>query len=268
MLQRLARGEPVYSLGVRYSRTADIARIASMAAYDLIWVDLEHSSMPVDIAAQILACAHDLGLAGWVRVSERDYGSIGRLLDCGAGGIIMPKVETAEQAERFAACCRFPPAGLRSMIARQPHDGFARMPAADLMASANARTVTQALIESPLGVRNADAIAAIEGIDMLAVGANDLTAELGCPGDLAHPEFVRACETVADAAKRQGKIAVIGGVADSRQFSAMLAMGFAPLVFAGIDTDIVADGLVARNADWRDRMPDIFTKTGATGGPQ
>lgn len=253
-MQRLAGGDPVYSLGVRHSRTADIARMASMASLDLVWVDLEHNSMSMDDAAQILGCAHDLGLGAWVRVCEGDHGAIGRLLDCGASGIIMPKVETAGQAERLAVCCRFPPAGGRSMIARLPQDGFAKLSAVDLIAAANARTVTQALIESPLGVRNANAIAAVEGIDMLAIGANDLSAELGRPGDTAHPEFLDSCRAVANAARRHGKVAVIGGVGDPSRFAGMLEMGFAPLIFVGIDTDIIADGLTQRTGQWREWM--------------
>lgn len=261
LMRRLADGDPVYSLGVRHARTADIARMASMASFDLVWVDLEHSSMSVDSAAQILASAHDLGLGAWVRVSEGDYGAIGRLLDCGASGIIMPKVETAAQAKQLAACCRFPPSGARSMIARLPQTGFAKQPAEQLVAAANARTVVQALIESPLGVANADAIAGIEGIDMLAIGANDLTAELGRPGDTTSAAFQEACRLIVQAARRHGKIAVIGGIADRGQFAGMLALGFAPLIFAGFDTDIIAEGLIARREDWRASLAHNSVRT-------
>jgi 2-keto-3-deoxy-L-rhamnonate aldolase RhmA len=166
----------------------------------------------------------------------------------------MPKVETAAQARLLAACCRFPPAGSRSMIARLPQDGFARLPAAELIAAANARTVVQALIESPLGVGNADAIAAVDGIDMLAIGANDLSAEMGRPGDTRHPAFREACAAVAEAARLHGKVAVIGGIGDHDQFAELLDLGFAPLIFAGIDTDIIVDGLATRCTDWRARM--------------
>jgi len=255
LIERLARAEPVYSLGVRFSLTADIARIASMAAYDLIWVDLEHSCMSMDAAGEILSCAHDLGLGAWARVPENDFGSIGRLLDSGATGVIMPKVETAEQARRLAACCRFPPEGERSMIARLPQSGFAKTPNTDLIEAANRMTVCQALIESRVGVSNADAIAAVEGIDILAIGMNDLTADFGCPGDARNAEIMSACQAVANAAKRYNKIAVVGGVANEQHFADMLKMGFAPLVFAGIDTDIMADGVVSRRARWREALP-------------
>jgi 2-keto-3-deoxy-L-rhamnonate aldolase RhmA len=256
LMARLAGGVPVYALGIRFARSPDIARMASMAGYDLLWVDLEHCGMSIDVAGQILSCAHDLGLGAWVRVPENDFGVIGRLLDSGATGIILPRVETEAQAQRLAACCRFPPAGERSMIARLPQSGFSRLPAAELTAAANGQTVCQALIESRLGVRNADGIAATDGIDILAIGANDLTAEMGFPGDVRRPEFVGACKAVADAARRHDKAAIIGGIAVQEDFIAFLKSGFSPFVFTGIDTDIVADGIAARRNAWRERLAE------------
>ena len=98
VLQRLAQGEPLLSLGIRNARTAEIVRIAKTAGFGLVWIDLEHSSISIDCAVQIVASAADLGLEAWVRIPERDYGVIGRLLDGGATGIVAPRVETAEEA--------------------------------------------------------------------------------------------------------------------------------------------------------------------------
>ncbi|TPG16424.1 aldolase [Sphingomonas koreensis] len=251
-MDRLRSGTPVLSLGVRHARTSDIARLAAGAGYGVIWIDLEHCAMPVDDAAAIAATADDLGLEGWVRVPERDYGVIGRLLDGGATGIIVPKVETAEEAALAAAACRFPPAGQRSQIARLPHFNFAEI--TGVTEQANRRTVLQVLIESPAGVSNADAIAAVEGVDILALGMNDLTAELGCPGDVRNSEAQAACTVIATAARRHGKLAVVGGVGDPTCFAELLDAGFAPLIFAGIDTDLIAAALTQRAAEWAARL--------------
>jgi 2-keto-3-deoxy-L-rhamnonate aldolase RhmA len=255
VLAQLAAGRPVLSLGVRHARTGDVARMASGAGYQVIWIDLEHSSMSIDCAAQIAATATDLGMAAWVRVPEREYGVIGRLLDSGATGIISPKVETADEARLVAAACRFPPQGQRSAIALLPQSRFVRVPAAELTRRSNEGLVVQILLESARGVANADEIAAVEGVDLLGVGMNDLSADLGCPGDLRDPRVLAACEQVAAAAARHGKIAVIGGVADAAQFQEFLDGGFAPLVFAGIDTDVLAGGMAQRVAEWRGRFP-------------
>ena len=255
VLASLAAGEPVLSLGVRAARTSDVARMASGAGYHVIWIDLEHSTMSVDCAAQIAASATDLGLAAWVRVPEREYGVIGRLLDGGATGIISPKVETAEEARLVAAACRFPPQGQRSAIALLPQTGFVREPAVELTSKSNAGVIVQVLLESARGIINVDEIAAVEGVDLLGVGMNDLSADLGCPGDLRNPKLAAACAQIAAAAARHGKTAVVGGVADASHFLEFLGMGFAPLIFAGIDTDVLAAGLVQRVADWRGRFP-------------
>src|SRR5580704_19491006 len=114
MLQRLAHGEPLLSLGIRNARTAEIVRMAKTAGFGVVWIDLEHSSISIDCAVQIMASAADLGLEAWVRVPEKDYGVIGRLLDGGATGIIMPRVESAEEAARVVTAARFPPRGQRT----------------------------------------------------------------------------------------------------------------------------------------------------------
>jgi 2-keto-3-deoxy-L-rhamnonate aldolase RhmA len=256
VLNRLSAGEPVLSLGVRSARTSDIARMACGAGYQVIWIDLEHSSMPIDCAAQIAATATDLGMAAWVRVPEREYGVIGRLLDCGATGIISPKVETADEARLVAAACRFPPDGQRSSIALLPQFGFVRAPAVELTRQSNENVVVQILLETAKGIANADEIAAVEGVDLLAMGMNDLSADLGCPGDLRDPRIAAACSAVAAAAARHGKIAVVGGVADAAHFLELTQAGFAPLIFAGIDTDILANGLVQRGLEWRGRFSE------------
>src|SRR3984957_19631777 len=91
VLQGLAQGEPLLSLGIRNARTAEIVRIATTAGFGLVWIDLEHSSISIDCAVQISATAADLGLEAWVRVPEREYGVIGRLLDGGVTGSVAPR---------------------------------------------------------------------------------------------------------------------------------------------------------------------------------
>lgn len=231
--------------------------MAATAGYDVVWIDLEHSSMSIDCASAIAATATDIGVEAWIRVPEHDYGTIGRVLDCGAAGIIFPKVEDAAQATHLASACRFPPHGQRSCLARLPHYGFATMPGTELMARANAAMTVQILIESRKGIDNIEAIAAVEGVDIIAIGTNDLTAEFGRPGDVANPDFERACAAVTAACARHDKIAAVGGVADPAHFTRLLDSGFAPLIFAGIDTDIMATGLADRTAGWRMRLAPV-----------
>jgi 2-keto-3-deoxy-L-rhamnonate aldolase RhmA len=250
VLERLRAGQPVLSLGVRGARTADIARLAKSAGYGVVWVDLEHSSMSIDCAAQILASAADLGLEAWVRVPERDYGVVGRLLDGGATGIIVPRVESAEEAERAVAASRFPPRGQRSQIARLPQLGFQRLPAAELMERADQLTSVHILLETATGIANVEAIAELDGVDVLHVGLNDLSVDLGHTGNARHPDVLAACRQVAAAAARYGKLAAVGGVADPDHYRDLLGMGVAPLIFAAIDSEVLAAGLAQRAEQW------------------
>ncbi len=250
ILERLAAGEATLTVGVRAARTTDIARYAHAAGYAVLWVDLEHSSMPIDIAAQIAATAHDLGMEAWIRVCERDYGVINRLLDGGATGIIMPRVETADDARALVTAVRFPPRGQRSQVGMLPHFGTARPSPADFMARIERATSAHVLIESAAGVANVDAIAAVDGIDVLHVGLNDLSVDLGAVGDLRNARVHEACVKVADAAKRHGKLAAVGGVADPDHYRDLLALGAVPLIFAAIDSDVLAAGLRQRATDW------------------
>jgi 2-keto-3-deoxy-L-rhamnonate aldolase RhmA len=259
---RLARGEPLLSLGIRNARTPEIVRMARTAGYGVVWIDLEHSSISIDAAVQIAACAADLGLEAWVRVPERDYGVIGRLLDGGATGIVAPKVETVAEARQLVDAARFPPRGQRSQIALLPQAHYRRMPsAADLMLCADQATSVHVLLESREGVRNADAIAGIDGVDLLHVGLNDLSVDLGHVDDIRHPEVLEACRHVIAAARAHGKPAVIGGASDPAHVLELLDAGAVPLIFAGIDADILATGLSQRAADWSRRIGEWRERT-------
>src|ERR1700727_2602774 len=249
VLQRLARGEPLLSLGIRNARTAEIVRMAKTAGFGLVWIDLEHSSISIDCAVQIIASAADQGMEAWVRVPERDYGVVGRLLDGGATGIIAPRVETAEEAQKVVNAARFPPRGQRSQTALLPQAKYRRMSAAELMRCAELATTVHILIESAEGVRNADAIAAIDGVDILHVGMNDLSVDLGHVDHLRHADVLDACKRVIAAASSGGKLAVVGGSSDPALFVEQLDAGAAPLVFAAIDSDVLAAGLTQRATD-------------------
>jgi 2-keto-3-deoxy-L-rhamnonate aldolase RhmA len=256
VLQKLARGEPLLSLGIRNARTAEIVRIARTAGFDIVWIDLEHSSISIDCAVQISATAADLGLEAWVRVPEREYGVIGRLLDGGVTGIVAPRVETAEEARQLVNAARFPPRGYRSQIAHLPQVGYRKLPAAELMAAADRATTIHILLESGKGIDNVDAIAAIDGVDIVHVGMNDLSVDLGHVGDLRHPDMIVACKRVIAAAHRHGKLAVAGGSSDPALCMELLNAGAAPIIFAAIDTDVLAVGLNQRAQEWTQRATE------------
>ena len=239
VVERRTRGIPVAALGVRSSRTADIARIARSSGHHAIWVDLEHSTMPIDTAALICAAALDLGLAPFARVPEREYGVIGRLLDGGVLGIIAPRVETVEEAQDVVAACRFPPFGHRSAVTALAHLGFEKMPAEHFNRALNQATVVKILLESPRGIENVEAIASLAGVDMVGIGTNDLSAEMGLAGQFRHPEVRKAHEFAIAGCQRARKPLAIGGIADVTYAAELIRLGAAPFMFTGIDTDLL-----------------------------
>lgn len=246
VMQRLAQGLPVTALGIRGARTPEIVRIAKATGHHVVWVDLEHSTMSIDVAATLCAAALDMQLVPFARIPERDYGVIGRLLDGGAMGIIAPRIETVQQAAEVAGACRFPPLGQRSAINSLPYLELRRVDAPRLNAVMNRATVVKVLIETVRGIENIDAIAALPGVDIIGIGTNDLTAELGVPGEFRHSRVREAHEIAIAACKRHGKPLAIGGIGDMAYCAELIRMGAAPFLFTGIDTELLLASAQAR----------------------
>lgn len=245
-LERLRDGEPALMLAIRSSRTADVVRIAKSTGHHAVLIDLEHSAMSLEVAVTLAATAFDLGLFPFVRIPEREYGAIGRLLDGGVSGIVAPRIETAEQAATVAQACRFAPRGQRSQLAAVPQCGMRPTPAAELNPALDDATVVQILVETPAGVDSADEIAAVDGVDMIAFGANDYTAEIGVPGRYADPRVTEAVAVLAAACKRHGKLLMVGGIGDPARLRELDALGVCPLRITGTDTDMLYAGAAAR----------------------
>jgi 2-keto-3-deoxy-L-rhamnonate aldolase RhmA len=239
ILQRLHAGELTLMMGLRSARTPDTVHIAASTGHQAIMVDLEHSTMSVDVAATLCTTADMLGLTAFVRVPEREYGMIGRVLDGGAHGIIAPRVETADEARIVARACRFAPRGQRSQTAMVPQLGMRPTPARVLNPALDDACVVQILVETPAGIANADAIAAVDGVDMIAIGANDFTAELGVPGRYDDPRFTDAVARVGRACLEHGKLLMVGGVGDGAVYRSLLPLGVCPLVLTGMDSALL-----------------------------
>ncbi|MFM0046463.1 HpcH/HpaI aldolase family protein [Paraburkholderia sediminicola] len=264
LIDKLHRGELVTAMMIRGARTVDVVRVAGSTGHDSIIIDLEHSSMPLDVVSQLASTANDLGMTPFVRVPERDYGSIGRVLDGGAIGVIAARIETAAQAEELARACRFAPRGQRSQIAMLPQFGFKPTPARKLNPLVDGVTIVKTLIETPLGASNADAIAAVDGVDILAIGANDLSAELGAPGDYTSSAFYDQVAKIAAACKARGKLCVIGGISDLNILGGFLKMGVAPMIISGSDIEMLFSAARQRSAalqQWHAELSQAVEKT-------
>jgi 4-hydroxy-2-oxoheptanedioate aldolase len=210
--EKLSRGEPVFSMTVRLVRTVDIASIAYTAGFDSVYIDLEHSSFSLEDAGQIsMACTY-LGITPLVRVPGVDPFFVGRVMDSGAMGIVVPGVQSADEARAAVRAVKHAPLGERSRAGAAPQLHYRTLPPDRTARELDDASVVVAQIESRSGLDAADAIAAAEGVDILLVGANDLSAELGVLGQMDHPEVHEAFLHVIDACRKHEKVAGIGGL--------------------------------------------------------
>ena len=173
-----------------------------------------------------------------------------RVLDGGALGIVMPHVDTADEARAIAAALRYPPLGHRSVAGGLPHFGYEKHSLADTCNAINAATMVIVMLETPQAIANADAIAAVPGIDSLLIGTNDLAMELGIPGGFGDERIVAAYQSVVDTCRKYGKHAGVGGIADQALLKRYIEMGVR-LVLPGSDLAFLQSAASATAATMR-----------------
>jgi 2-keto-3-deoxy-L-rhamnonate aldolase RhmA len=248
--ERLAAGELALGVILRQARTVDIAPVMKACGYDWLFLDLEHNSMDLDTAVQISVAALGVGIAPIVRVPAGQHWLATRVLDGGALGIVMPHVDTPDEARAVADRLRYPPLGHRSVAGGLPHLGYAAASIGDTCTAINAATFVIVMLETPRAIANAAAIAAVPGIDSLLIGTNDLAMELGIPGQFADERIVTAYRTVIDACRAHGTWAGVGGISDAGLLRRYVEMGVR-LVLPGSDLSFMTEAATARAASLR-----------------
>jgi 2-keto-3-deoxy-L-rhamnonate aldolase RhmA len=237
--ERLDAGELALGVILRQARTVDIAPVMKACGYDWLFLDLEHNSMDLDTAVQIAVAALGAGIAPVARVPAGQLWLATRFLDGGGLGIVMPHVDTPDEAQSIARALRYPPFGHRSVAGGLPHLGYEKVGLAETCAAINAATFVVVMLETPTAIANADAIAAVPGIDSLLIGTNDLAMELGIPGGFGAERIVAAYQSVCDACRAHGKFAGVGGIADEALLRRYIGMGVR-VVLPGSDLSFMA----------------------------
>jgi 2-keto-3-deoxy-L-rhamnonate aldolase RhmA len=244
--EKLARDEVVASMTVRLVRSTEIARIARTAGFDSLYVDLEHSSLTLESCSQICIAALEAGIAPFVRVPSSGADHVTRVLEGGALGIIAPHVDTADDARAVVAAAMFPPLGNRSNAGGLPQLHYRSFPAADAFAALNAATTIIVQLESAAAIERTDEIIAVEGVDMVLVGLNDLLTDWGIPGEYDHPRVRAAYATIIAACRRRGKHCGVGGLATRPDLAAELVRMGARYVSTGTDLGFLLGAATAR----------------------
>jgi len=232
--QLLAAGKIAIGMGLRSSRTVDIAQVAKTCGFDWLFIDCEHSSLDLDTAAQIASASLAVGITPIVRAPGFEHHHSTRVLDNGAQGVVLPHVDTVEQARRIADFTRFPPLGHRSVGGALPQMRFTSPPLAEVIRAVNEATLVVAMVETPAALENCEAMAAVPGIDVLLIGTNDLCAEMGIPGRFDDPKVVDAYARVIAACRKHGKWPGMGGVYTPDLLQKYIGMGM-QMILAGAD---------------------------------
>ncbi|KAL5342232.1 Pyruvate/Phosphoenolpyruvate kinase-like domain-containing protein [Aspergillus crustosus] len=202
------------TLGIKFITSPELIYLARNADFHALFIDLEHSSLSLETASHLSVAAMNAGLSPF------------RVLDNGAMGVIVPHVDTVEQATAAVKAAK------STSISNVSSIGNSQLSTVIVM------------IESPEAVSNVDAIAAVEGVDVILVGTNDLSIELGVAGDFDHPDFVESMEVIAAAVKKYGKILGVVGIYNRpdllRHYIQNLGARF---VVGQVDLPLVAKGV-------------------------
>lgn len=237
----LARGELQRGLWLN-AGAQSVTEIAGRAGFDWCLVDGEHGPYDPTTIEMQLSVLEATGTEAVVRVPQNESWILKQVLDLGAQSVLVPMVNTPEEAAAAVAACRYPPAGIRgmgAMVARAGHYGAI----GDYAATADAQICVMVQAESRAALDHLDAICATEGLAGVFIGPADLSADMGHGGDTAHPEVVAACE---DAIARIARAGLAPGIitGDPALQARYIAAG---VTFLGVGGDVqaLADALAA-----------------------
>lgn len=241
-VRRLREGKVAVGTMIRLIGNASVAILAANAGLDFIMVDLEHGPFGMETLEGILKLGRAIGIGCFVRVPELSKSYISRCLDLGATGIMVPMLESREEAQKFVELAKYAPLGKRGFGGIGAHTDF-RSVSGDVtqafMNEANESTLTIAQIETAKAIEGIDSIASVEGLDGLLIGPNDLSISIGCPGDLMGERVHQAVMQVAQAAQTHGKI--FGMHAPESLLERWLDKGLR-LIMSSLDTNIILSG--------------------------
>ncbi|MHB0856739.1 MAG: HpcH/HpaI aldolase family protein [Anaerolineae bacterium] len=247
---RLLEGQPVFGTGLIGPTDATTLRLLADGGVDWLFIDMEHGSLDTHDLPGIVQVASLLGMCGVPRVPNLEYPWIARTLDTGSLAIMIPRVETSAQAEQALQWIRFPPEGVRGM-GSPAYLGHRPVPVAEGLAIANRETLVVLQIETVAAVENAEAIAAVSGVDVLFIGPMDLSISLGRPGDVASEASHTLFRQVCQAAASHGK--AVGVVCRADQVGMYHAMGIR-MFSVGHAMSHMASGLQTSRDEYRRQL--------------
>ena len=222
--------------------TPGIAQIMAQSGCEYVIYDMEHAGASIEtLKMQVATCRNVVTPLARPPVGQYQY--IARLLDIGMKGVMVPMVDSADEAAVVVEACRYPPEGRRGAAFGFQHDDYAAGAPADKMAKANAEILVIAQVETERALANVDAIAATPGVDVIWIGQFDLSNFLGVPGDFESQTYKDAWAEITAAARRHGK--AMGAMAPNPEWATDYAAQGIEMIAAGTDQGALISGFTA-----------------------
>ncbi len=195
----LSQGGVALGTMITEVRNPSIAKMLADAGFDFVFIDMEHGSFGMETVADMILVARLSGLTPLVRVPDGEYHLIARVMDAGAQGVMVPRVETRAQVEKIVASMKYPPVGVRGLSASRGHNDFQSAPMRPFTEHLNRENLVICQIERVAAVDDIDGLLSVPGVDVALIGPNDLAMSLGV-NSTEDPAVTAAIEKVMAAA--------------------------------------------------------------------
>jgi 2-dehydro-3-deoxyglucarate aldolase/4-hydroxy-2-oxoheptanedioate aldolase len=199
--KKLRDGEVVFGQMVLELFTPGIGPMLASCGLDFVIYDMEHGRCDIALASELIVSCRGTDIVPMVRAADVEAAPLSRLLDLGARGVMVPRVETRAQMERIVAELKYAPQGKRGVALGIAHDLY-RAGGAGFFAEANEDTAVIAIIETARALENLDDIVSVPGLDVAWMGHYDLTVSLGIPAQFDHPRFLAAMDALINSCNR------------------------------------------------------------------
>jgi len=200
--ERLAKGETVFGCMLQAYRSPEIARTFAAAGFDYVFIDMEHSAFDLETVQDMIQASLEAGITPLVRVCELLYSLFARLLDSGAQGIILPRVDDVKALEEALSWLRYPPLGKRGFGVNPTMIGYETRSMAEIIEHMDRNTVSVVQFETRAALERADELLSLKGLDIAMVGPADLSIALGIPGDFENPKLISAVEKLIEQCRK------------------------------------------------------------------
>jgi len=202
--QALKEGKLQLGCSVSMIRSPEITRILSAAGLDWTYLDSEHGGFDLETLQDMARAANDNGLCPIIRVAELQYALVARALDCGAQGVLFPRMESPEVLAQAISWTKFPPLGVRGFGLQPTHLNYEMRTMPEIIAHMNEHVMVVLQIETVTAMNRVDELLSVPGVDAVMFGPADLSISLGVPGQFEHPTMIAAIEKIRDACLRHG----------------------------------------------------------------